>query len=278
MLRLYRLGDLQQSAPLRGLCVAAAFIDQTSIWSLFLAFAAITFTLLMAVAFHKSTVRLERVYVLLIVFFPLTFNWIPFIDGTYGRAGAWCWIRNMNYDSNCTKNSFGTALQLAMWYIPAYILLAILLVLYLVIIISVARRKFSRSKKDDVETKKLHDEVWPLLFHPIGLFILNIFPLVNRIHGSLISNDPIYVLWILHAIFSPLQGGFIALVYVLNRATLKRLTFGNLRAFFQGSSKVIKDYPAMDSEVTDSLCYSAYSPVKESQNGNTLAVKETALN
>ena len=252
ILRLYRLGDQQQS-EIEGLCITAAFINQTSMWSLFMAFTAITFTLLMAVVFHKSTVRLEGLYIVLIVLFPLSFNWIPFIDNTYGRAGAWCWIRNQNYEDNCTEHKFGAVLQLALWFIPGYVLLGILLIVYLVIVFSVVKQKFSQSKRDDVETKKLHEEVWPLLFQPIGLFILNIFPLTNRIYGTLISDDPIYALWILHAIFSPLQGGYIALVYILDRATLKRLTFNNFRAFFKNSNDVVRDYPALDGGLSDSV-------------------------
>ena len=37
------------------------------------------------------------------------------------------------------------------------------------------------------------------------------------------ANEPSYVLWIFSAILEPLQGGFIALVYTLDRETLKRL-------------------------------------------------------
>ena len=252
VLRLYRIG---QSETLDKLCVAAAFIDQTSLWSLFMAFAVITFTLLMAIVFHKNTVRLEGVYLALIALFPLTFNWIPFIHNTYGRAGAWCWIRSLNYDDNCTQHEFGRILQFAIWYIPAYVLIGVLLITYLVIIItSVVRKKFSQSNKDDAETRKLHEEVWPLLFHPIGLFILNIFPLTNRIYNTF-SDDPIYELWILHAVFSPLQGGYIALAYILNRATLRRITFNNFRAFFKSNSDVVKDYPAISGGRSDSAAH-----------------------
>ena len=279
VLRLYRLGDQQQS-EIEGLCIAAAFIDQTSMWSLFMAFTAITFTLLMSIIFHKSTVRLEGLYIVLIVFFPLSFNWIPFIDNTYGRAGAWCWIRNQNYEDNCTEHKFGTVLQLALWYIPGYVLLGILLMVYLVIVFSVVRQKFSQSKKDDAETRKLHEEVWPLLFQPIGVFILNIFPLTNKIYSTLISDDPIYTLWILHAIFSPLQGGYIALVYILDRATLRRLTYNNFRAFFRSSGDVVREYPAvLDGGPSDSIGGgdNLYYLAKQSMDTDTCAVKETAL-
>ena len=271
--RLYRIGYERQSEFLNKLCIAAAFIDQTSLWSLFLAFAAVTFTLLMAVVFHKSTVRLEGLYLTLIVGLPLTFNWLPFLQSTYGRAGAWCWIRNLNYDDNCSEHKFGTILQFAIWYIPAYILIGVLLVTYIAIIISAMRQKCSQSNKDNAETKKLHEEVWPLLFHPIGLFILNIFPLTNRIYGTLISDDPIYALWILHAIFSPLQGGYIALVYILDRATLRQLTCNKFRAFFKNSSDVVRDYPAVSGGPSDSVD-SSQNPAKQNLDTDT-TVKTT---
>lgn len=38
-------------------------------------------------------------------------------------------------------------------------------------------------------------------------------------------HDPNYVLWVLHAIFSPLQGGYVALVYVLDKDLMQRFNF-----------------------------------------------------
>ena len=257
VLRLYRIGYQLQSQALTVLCIAAAFIDQTSMWSLFMAFTAITFTLLMTVVFHKNTSRLEWVYVVMIFLSPLLFNWIPFIGDTYGQSGAWCWIRNVNYDDNCTEHGFGTVLQYVLWYIPAYVLLFVLVLVYIFIIICVVRQKMR--KYDNEETIKvqntLHQEVLPLLFYPIGLFLLNVFPLANRVQASLTTDDPIRALWVLHAVFSPLQGGYIALVYILDRDTLKRLTGRNLLVYFRRDDGV-KEYPASVDDRTESVSQS----------------------
>ena len=265
VLRLYRIGYQEDSKALRVLCIAAAFIDQTSMWSLFMAFTAITFTLLMTVAFQKNTARLEGVYLILILLLPLVFNWIPFIYETYGQSGAWCWIRNLNYDNNCTEHNFGTYLQYILWYVPAYLLLGTLVLVYVVIIVCVLRQKYSWSMKYDTETnklqEKLHEEVLPLLFYPIGLFLLNIFPLANRIHDTLTADDPSYVLWMLHAIFSPLQGGYIALVYVLDRRTLRRLTYSNFVAIFKRKDSV-KEYPVVVGESDSVRVYVSEGSVK----------------
>ena len=268
VLRLYRIGYKQQSEALQVLCIAAAFIDQTTRWANLMAFTAITFTLLMTVAFHKSTARLEWVYVVLIFIFPVTFNWIPFINETYGQAGAWCWIRSLNYDDNCTEHELGTYLQYVLWYIPAYVLLGILLLVYSYIIVRVCRQRSMIEINDEEATKAvetLNKEVLPLLFYPFGLFILNIFPLVNRIQGTFTAADPIYALWMLHAIFSPIQGGYIAIVYVLDRQTLRRLSFGNVVAFFKRSD-VVKEYPAMSEQTTESMTRSHTALMKHTHS------------
>lgn len=247
--RLYRLGYKNEAEELNYLCVIVAFVDQTTMCSLFMAFAVITFTLLMRAVFRKNTSRLEPLYFLLIFAFPLTFNWVPFLHNTYGKAGAWCWIRSANYDDNCSEHKLGTYLRFALWYVPSYALLVTMTFAYVFIIVSVTRQRYRWTGRYDPKAvrqrEQLRKEVWPLLFYPIGLFLLNIFPLINRIHDSIHESHPSYVLWMLHAIFSPLQGGYIALVYTLDHETRRRLTFGNLLAIFCSRRDTVEEYPAM---------------------------------
>ena len=244
--RLYRIGYDKKSEELEYLCKITAFVDQTTLCSLFMAFAVITFTLLMRAVFSKNTSRIEPVYFVLIFAFPLTFNWIPFLENTYGPAGAWCWIRSVNYDQNCSEHKFGTYLRFALWYIPSYGLLTMMTLAYVCIVVSVTRQRYRWTGRFEPEAltmrEQMRNEVWPLLFYLIGLFILNIFPLINRIHDSIYDSQPEYVLWMLHAIFSPLQGGFIALVYTLDRETRRRLTFGNLLAILCSRRDMVQEY------------------------------------
>ena len=245
--RLYRIGFEKENEALGYICTIAAFVDQTTMCSLFMAFSVITFTLLMRAVFRKNTSRLEPFYFILIFFFPLTFNWIPFLQHTYGEAGAWCWIRAVNYDKNCSEHRFGTYLRFVLWYVPSYALLIIMMLAYVFIVVSVTRQKYRWTGRYDPEAIKIREqmrnEVWPLLFYPIGLFILNIFPLINRIHDSIHDSNPVYALWLLHAIFSPLQGGYIALVYTFDRETRRRLTFGNLIAILCSRRDTVQEYP-----------------------------------
>ena len=106
ILRLHRLGHLHDSTALTVLCSITGFMDQVTLWYLTIDFSVIIFTLLMTAVFHKNVSRLEGLFVVLIFIFPLTFNWIPFINNSYGRSGPWCWIRNLNFD-DCTEFKFG---------------------------------------------------------------------------------------------------------------------------------------------------------------------------
>lgn len=48
-----------------------------------------------------TRVALEVAYLFIIIVLPLTVIWVPFINGNYGLAVAWCWIRSMH--PNCKE-------------------------------------------------------------------------------------------------------------------------------------------------------------------------------
>ena len=198
-------------------------------------YSVITFTLLMTAVFHKNVARLERVYVVLIFIIPLTFNWIPFINDTYGRFEEYCWIRTTNFD-DCSEHKFGYIVQTVLWNVHFYTFLVLSISTYAVIIVVTAwqrwhwRGKIGHDSKIDTLKKTLNEEVWPLLFFPFGVVALNILPLVKKVYDAIYINKPSYKLHLASAAISHLQGGYIALVYTLNRDTLRQLTYRNLVA------------------------------------------------
>ena len=109
------------------------------------------------------------------------------------------------------------------------------------------------NRKEETLKRRLHDEAWwPLIFLPIGVLFLNFFPLIRTFHNYANPNNPSYTLWILNAIFAPLQGGYIALVYVLDSGTLKQLTYRNIRAAITGR-ETVAEYPTGSGEMTESV-------------------------
>ena len=245
----------ERSETLRRICIATAFIDETTLWSLSIAFFCLTFNMLIAVTLNRSSAGLEFGYIFLVFFFPLMFNWLPFLKNSYGRAGAWCWIRSQDYTpgANCSENRMGIILTYALWYGPHWLLLALLLAAYLVVVVNVVRKKsrwrglYSNSGGDvsaiEAEKQRIKELVLPLIFYPLGFLVLNLPPFINRVYES-VAEKPNYTLWMLHAVLSPLQGGFIALVYVLDKDTMQRLTLKELRAYLFHRQTPVEEYPA----------------------------------
>ena len=261
MLRLNRLGYRVQSTSLDGLCVFSGFMNQITLWMLAVDYTVITFTLLMTAVFRKNVARLEGLYVVLIFVLPFTFNWIPFIQNTYGLSDTWCWLRKVNFD-DCSAHSFGVALEIVLWTLPFAILCVIMLTTYLITIVYVAKQRCRRREKKrnvvdrDKETlkKNLHNEVWwPIVFFPFGVLFLNFFPLIRFCYEYANPGNSSHTIWVLNAIFSPLQGGFIALIYILDIRTLKRITYNNVKATISNMRRgTVVDYPVGHSEISDS--------------------------
>ncbi len=248
------------------LCVITAFIDQTTAWAETIAICCITFNLLMTAVFNKDTERFGLVYAFLILIFPLMFNWIPFLQNTYGEAGAWCWISNL--DENCNEILFGVYARLLLWFVPSTTILIIVILVYVFIVIWVTRQRQKWVGKFDSETERkkanLQKEVLPLMLYPFGYLLINLFPLINRIYDSFNPNNPSYALWMLHAIFSPLQAGYIALVYALDKDTRKRLNCQRIKALIFKKEPTISEYPTHPVGFSDSL-----TPKKSNATGIT---------
>ena len=255
--RFHRLKYNDESKSLTIFCAISGFMDQITLWYQMVDFSVITFTLLMTAVFHKNVARLEHLYIILIFIFPFTFNWIPFIEDTYGRSGAWCWIRNLNYD-NCTEHKFGSILQNVLWNVPTYIFLIMIIPIYLTVVGFIARqrccRKDTYGATHEQELRRiLNEEVWPLLFFPLGALILNLLPLANQIYKTIHIDEPSYELSLAGAVLSPLQGGYIALVYTLDCDTIRRLSYSNLVATLRERPDTVREYPAEAGGISDSV-------------------------
>lgn len=216
-------------------CEWIAFACQYTQWCLLLAICVVTIDIVIRLFTHRSTTKLEVPYLVLIFVVPATFNWLPFRWNLYGPSGAWCWIKTVNETNNCTKNTEGVTLQFSIWYGPLFLLLIVILLAYVAIVVRLKTedRKLKIYNHGDRNRIQLihamRKEVCNIFWFPLVYMMLNLFPLANRLVYAITSKD-YFTLWAFHAIISPLQGGFIALVYALDPETRAQLKWSVLRA------------------------------------------------
>ena len=257
---LHRVDYNGSNSATEGFCMFSGFFDQTTSWGLLIAVCCITVNLLLNVVFQKRTEKLEKLYFVLIFVFPLTFNWIPFIEQAYGLAGAWCWIRSENEDCNGTF-MFGIVLRFVLWYVPLYVILIILVVIYVIILYKIAKDRHKWEGKYDPNSQQLKEqmqkEVRPLIAYPLIYLLINVVPLINRIHNTVLPSNPELTLWILTALLFPLTGGFMALAFTFDPQTIRRLKMSQFHAALRDccNKRKIREYPMGDVKTDSFLRY-----------------------
>ncbi len=224
----------QTSSFYTNFCIFGGFFEQVTSWMVLNSVTTITTYLFIIVTFQRDTKKLEAVYFLLIFAFPILISLIPFVQSSYGRSGAWCWIRNEERFT-CEYFSLGEYFIFALWFIPVHILLAALLIMYVIILILIRLNMDQNNpwkKKISLEIRKeYHMIAIRLIAYPFIYLLLSTFPLMNRIQNVIELGQPRLVLWYMAAIAFPLAGGLIGLAYALDPDTRKKLS----RAHFQAA-------------------------------------------
>lgn len=249
-----------------GFCVFSGFLTQVTSWMILCSISSITFYLFMRVIVRKNTEKLEWVYVVYTFAFPFLFNWIPFINTSYGRAGVWCWIRSFDLRT-CEVLVFGKWLQFSLLYIPLYCILAVLITLYVIIIVKIYRKRKVLTGIDNPHAKKVMrkvvNEIASLMAYPMIYFVLSLPLLVNRIYSSAYPMEPSLTLWYLAAITFPLQGACTGVIFTFNTVFCRRMTWVELRSRTSPMSRTettqhkVTEYPMKTDEVSDSVAFTA---------------------
>lgn len=219
------------------LCTFQGFWLQFFDWMVVVWMCNITTNLLWNVFIMRHTKWWFEVFYLFISFLiPLIFASIPFTANAYGPAGLWCWIDN---DTPLEKT-----FRFAAWYIPTYIIIFFMFLIYIIIIcrVTVYVRSYDPTNPySNVQKELLKKEIFPLMKYPCVYLLLNLFPLANRIQDTIMSR-PIFVLSLLQAVSSPILGLCLALVFALDTQTLKELKWSNLKAHLKACCR---DTPQM---------------------------------
>lgn len=130
---------------------------------------------------------------------------IPNFTAAYGPANVWCWI---NKDAKG-----GNVYRFTTFFVPFYIAWFIIVVGY-VWIYQVARKNLVTMRNEDRE--KAEAQIARLRYYPIIFVVMYIPATINRVYNW-ISDDDIYVLFILQALTAPAVGFVNALAYGLDR-------------------------------------------------------------
>ena len=237
----------------RRFCAFTAFAVQTSSWLVIDSIVAITMYLFLGVVWNKFTDKYEYLYVIFIFVFPSTFGWIPFIHNTFGRSGAWCWIRLIDF-TTCEIIPLGEVLQLLMFHVPLLIILPSIILAYLVILCTLSRkRKHWKGILDDTSghtNRIVTAETAYLLVYPMIYFFLTLPLVVTRIQSWVVPRYPVIPLWYITAICFNLHGTAISLAFLLNKDNRNRLRWSHMRAAFKNfiATKGISEYATKEVE------------------------------
>ena len=219
------------------LCEAAGFLLEYGLWVKLMFTLCLTFHLFCFSVLHKNFQRFDIAHILISVFGPFLFVWIPFINDTYGQAGAWCWIKNWQ-NNNPDNNSVeaGEIYRYVLLYGPAIISLLMANIAVIVIIIVLVHRAYGCCNNyrlnnsinesaplitsENLRNKKVLKEVLPLVVYPILSFLLYIPAFINRLVGS-ITNCVNFYSFILSAISLPALGMFAGLTLIIHIIVLQ---------------------------------------------------------
>lgn len=208
-------------------------------WSCLLWVCCITFNLgLLAIKLKKADgLKIELIYHFICWIIPLILACIPLASSQYGPAGPWCWILDSDW-------------RFGIWYVPLYFIIFLLFFAYSMIMVVVRKRThvYEGGYDPDVEQSKIlmKEDIKPLIGYPLVYLAISIFPLINRIQNA-VNHQPIFALWVLHVLSSPLHGAVNAIVFGMDRETMKRLTPTQIKLAFKShtaGTALIQEYPA----------------------------------
>eukprot|EP00039_Didymoeca_costata_P013757 m.214217 g.214217 ORF g.214217 m.214217 type:complete len:319 (+) comp15865_c0_seq65:382-1338(+) len=190
-------------------CILQGFLMQWQDASVLLWIGCLTHSLYLNVVRLEESVKNEKWYMAISWVLPFGVACIPLIANKYGNAGLWCWIVNDSW------------MRFGLWY--GWLVFGVIGLfasnIYIFHRVSNKNRQWQGTYNQDVEAEKefLQKQVKPLIYYPIVYLLLSIFPLINRVQNAANPDTPVFWLYVLHTISSPLQGFCNVLVYISNQ-------------------------------------------------------------
>ena len=219
-------------------CMFIGFADLYTSWVELLAIASITFNLILLSIYEEQVNNIHIVHVIVVYLSPLLWIWIPFTVGGFGVRGPWCGIRV--HGPSCEVYRTGILMRFALWQIPLYTFFLPLFIISSIVVFIKLKRRTEHwdgpgSDPEAIARKghyKIFREIKPLLLFPIIYLLLKLPLLISQIYEAIEPLEPVIVLWILEAIFSPFAGAVIAVMYGLDPQTRTKLRRCQLQSLY----------------------------------------------
>ena len=220
-------------------CKFIGFANLYTSWVELLAITSITLNLVILSIYEKQVDRIHLlVHVILVYLSPLLWVWIPFTVGGFGVRGPWCGIRV--HGPSCEVFNAGVLMRFALWQIPLYVLFLPLFIISSIVVFVKLKKRAEHwdgpgSDPEAIARRgryKIFREIKPLLLFPIIYLLLKLPLLISQLYEAVEPFEPVIILWILEAIFSPLAGAMIAVMYGLDPQTRTKLRRCQLQSLF----------------------------------------------
>ena len=211
----------------RAVCIMTAFADEYASWTSILATFSLAFHLCIGAFGHSiggNTV--QRFWILLIFVFPLTFNWIPFIHLAYGQSADWAWCSFRRVLEDCTVNTLALVLNYVLWFVPAVIMIILIIILYALSVFVVIRRRalgdpMCRDPEMIMKKRKMEAEVATLVLPVLLFFFTNGTSLLISINEQ--SGKSVFPLWVVYATFQQMSAGLTALLMTADKDSCSKV-------------------------------------------------------
>lgn len=207
----------------------AGFFELYTAWSELLAIFCILVNIFGQIVFGVDSSRLEYILVLVISILPLAWCWIPYRFSLFGIQGPWCGIQIHTVD--CMFDVTGMYLRFVLWQIPLFVIFFTAVVIS-TIPICVKLKQHVREweghcydHKRQEAKQKIVNKIRPLIFYPL-IYVLLKLPIlgVDVYQAFNLEIQPGIALWILEAIFSPLAGAVIVVIYGFDSETVHHIS------------------------------------------------------
>ena len=210
---------------LEDVCAAIGFFAQIMEWIFHgIIFWIVVYLTLLAVFKYRANKRQHEVTGLIIILlFPFTFNWVPFVNNMYGLSGLWCWIKLTNGD--CHNYTQGIIYQFTLYYGPVAILVFFSSIAFIAIVIVLCKEKATTRSSGTAHYQALK-EALPMLVYPVIFNVLFTVMLANRIHYAIAVSKrekTSFPLFLAQAIVESMRMLLAALGFLLHPNILKKI-------------------------------------------------------